>query len=632
MPSFTFKWDDFINGYFVGESDSRQPKNTFTGQNVNITTHDGSLVATNAITEVATITSDFASGGTDEYVTVTVQDGTLHILTDATAGSFFVSQPVQNGGSVFFAVQHRGVDTGLWLYQLYFQDELNPENGAVLYRSSKIVIDPGPSNYLISNVLVTQESALTNFAYVAYRNKIYRFATSTSASPTLSSTITTQFTTSPDQPISGLTIWNARMLAWSEATDTFYFSNALDFATWPTLNFIAPGYSNNGILFIAPRWDDMLVVKPNSVFSVSGVLGTNSVARQIADGMYPADSKYGSMTSQNNALFFISGSVSPYATNLYALSGQKSSVVAYQNFGRFVVDNYGTDYVTQPSLYAGGNGDVAVVYARDLTGVDGFGCLIRDKDGKFIKLINGSFDFYAPNNNQNRFIRRVSAASNSTAPGSDSWYGNFGFSSNVIVFMQVATNGEYSESVQRMWAKEKSISFGVFRKNQVNSGVEHGGSGLTGWVDFPYVTTGKLILSAIETEKPSKITRVYVEAALDLDQANWDDFVGNGLLNVTVNNGSVDDIVFSPTPNFVSSDRQFDLTLSEIPDTTSYNYLTPGEFPAEPFATGNPDKRLSATRVVRFDSNDTGYGYKHNVTIDFSGFRIKRVWVEGETR
>lgn len=630
MSGFQVKWDDFTGGYYVGENDNKQPRNTFTGQNVNVTTHDGSVTPINEIIQVTDITNDF-DGTLDEYTTMTFSNNSLYIDNSATGGRVFVTQPVQSGDSVFFAVHvFSSSNMYIWMFQLNFLDPSNPQSSAILYRSDKITIS-GVDNDLISNVVVTQEAAGATYAYVAFKNKIYRFSVDNSNPPLLANTITTSFTTA--QAIVGLTVWNARMIAWSHATDTFYFSDALDFVTWPSLNFIAPGYSNNGILYIAPRWNDILVVKPNAVFSITGVLGTNSVVRQVSDGIYPADHKYGALTGANNALFFISDVVSPYATNINVLAGQEPQVAAYQNFGRYVVDPYGLDYTTQPSMFALGNGDVGVVYPQNFLGVDGFYCLIRDIAGKHIRIARDSLTFYTPEASPaNRYIRRVAVASSNTSPGSSTFYQNLSFSSNTMVLMQVATNGDYSEGSGRMWPSEKSISFAVYKKDQINAGVQDGGSGISGWAEFPLVTSGTLVLSPIGTEKLSKVNRVYVEATLDLDQSNWGDFVGEAYMNVTVINQIVDDVEFSPTPNYTSSSRNFSVTLSEIPDTSSYTYLSPGEFPVEPFSTGNPDKRMTTTRLLRFDANDTGYGYKHNISIEFAGFRIKQVWAECENR
>lgn len=630
MSQFTVKWDDFARGYYVGENESLQPRNAFTGQNVNITTHDGSVAPINKIVQVSGITDDF-DGTEDTYTEMTFDEDSLHILNTATGGRLFVSQPVQAGDSVFFAVQSFSTtNMYIWMFQLQFSDTTNPETSAVLYRSDKITIS-GLDNDIISNVVATQEAAGSVYAYVAFKNKVYRFSTDGSNPPALSSTITTQFTIS--QAIAGLAVWNARMVAWSRATDTFWFSNALDFATWGSLNYLAPGYSNNGISFIAPRWNDLLIVKPNAVFSVNGVLGENATVRQVADGLNAADHKYGALVGQNNALFYISDIVSPYASNVNVISGQQPQVDAYQNFGRYVVDPYGLDYTTQPSMFALGNGDVGVVYPQNFLGVDGFYALIRDRYGKYIRIAGDSLSFYSPvGTATTRYIRRVAVASSAASPGSSTFYQNLSFPSNAMALMQVATNGYYDSGTERMWPSEKSISFAIFRKQQINAGVQNGGSGISGWTDFPLVTNGTMVLSPIETERPSKISRIFIEAALDLDQANWGDYVGEGYLEVTVINQNVDDIEFSPTPNFTSTAKTYSVTLSEIPDTASYNYLTPGEFPTEPFSADNPDKRITTTRIVRLDSNDTGYGYKHNLSVKFAGFRIKRIWVEGETR
>jgi hypothetical protein len=114
-----------------------------------------------------------------------------------------------------------------------------------------------------------------------------------------------------------------------------------------------------------------------------------------------------------------------------------------------------------------------------------------------------------------------------------------------------------------------------------------------------------------------------------MDYANYDDFTGSAQMKVSVINGAPEDVAYDPTLTFVSGERTYTQSLTSIPNTTAF---TPTTANAAPYTAGNPHKRVAATRILRFDSDNMGYGYKHNVSITFSGFRIKRVWVEGDSR
>jgi hypothetical protein len=136
-------------------------------------------------------------------------------------------------------------------------------------------------------------------------------------------------------------------------------------------------------------------------------------------------------------------------------------------------------------------------------------------------------------------------------------------------------------------------------------------------------------LSQVGEQKATTIRRVYVEATLDMDYANYGDFTGTAQMDVSVINGAPEDVAYDPTLTFVSGERTYTQSLTSIPNTTT---ITPSTADAAPYTAGNLYKRDAATRILRFDSDNMGYGYKHNVSITFSGFRIKRVWIEGDSR
>jgi hypothetical protein len=608
MPAFTSTWDDFTGGYFVGENDNRQPRSTFTGENVAVSINDGSVVATNKVQQITIEDDD------PELDAFTVEENSLYI--DGGSGAdVYVTPAVQADNYIFFAV--RLSQTTFKMFRLSFS---NFGNGT-LKASAAVTID---ASYKITNVFTTNEGGQI-YAYIGNKTTLYRFTGDgdwDSGTPAVKTDIAVPVGI---EGIEGITVWNARMVVWSLTTDSIYFSEALDFDNWPSINFLAPGYSNNGVICTIPRYDDLLVVKPNAIYSITGVLGATSVVRQISDAIYPSDNNYSPIVSQSNTMFYLSRLTDPYYSNINFLSGQQIGVAAYQNFGRAYTFQY--DHVTKPSLAASSNGDVVCTYSAPEYGVGGFFALIRNRFGDWVKIKSPSFSFYAPAVSgvaqQPFFIRRYSAVNNYQTPSVSSPE-NGGISPNTVIFMQVASK-TFTGSF-RDFARYKSITFGYWNQQQVNAGSDYETDNET---VFSTVTEGTLILSAIDDQKASKLRRIYVEAVLDMDYANYGDFTGSAQMKVSVINGAPEDVAYDPTLTFVSGERTYTQSLTSIPNTTTF---TPTTANAAPYTAGNPYKRVTATRILRFDSDNMGYGYKHNISITFSGFRIKRVWVEGDTR
>jgi hypothetical protein len=607
MPAFISTWDDFTGGYFVGENDNRQPRSTFTGENVAVSINDGSIVATNKVQQI-TISDD-----DPELDAFTVEDDSLYIDGGSSA-DVYVTPAVQAGNFVFFAVR---------LSQTTFKMfRLSVDGGSgTLKASAAVTIDSG---HKITNVFTTNEGGEI-YAYIGNKTTLYKFTGTgdwDSGEPAVKTDITLP---SGITSISGITVWNARMVAWSSETDFVYFSDALDFNTWVSTNYLAPGYSNNGVIHVIPRYEDLVVVKPNAIYSITGVLGTTAAVRQISDAIYPPDNNYSPIVSQSNTMFYLSRLTEPYYSNINFLSGQQVGVAAYQNFGRSRTSLY--DHVTTPSLTASSNGDVVCTYSAPEYGAGGFFALIRNRFGDWVKIKSPSFSFYAPAVSgvaqQPFFIRRYSAVNNYQTPSADP-VSIGGISPNTVIFMQVASK-TFAGSF-RDFARYKSITFGYWNQQQVNAGSDYETDNET---VFSTVTEGTLILSQVGEQKASTIRRVCVEATLDMDYANYDDFTGSAQMKVSVINGAPEDVAYDPTLNFISDERTYTQSLTSIPNTTAF---TPATANAAPYTAGNPYKRVSATRILRFDSDNMGYGYKHNVSITFSGFRIKRVWIEGDSR
>lgn len=615
MPAFTSTWDDFTGGYYVGENDNRQPRNTFTGENVAVSINDGSIVATNKVQQIPL-------NAPGEHDTGIVIDNDSLYIDAGTGVSTFVTPAVQGGDYIYFAVQFIGASsTTFKMYRLRWGDPANPTANCEINSSDAVTLT---NNYTITNVFTTNEAGQV-YAYIGSKDKLYKFTGTgnwDAINPAGMSTITLP---SGITSVDGITVWNARMVAWSSTTDFLYFSDALDFNTWGSTNYLAPGYSNNGVTCAIPRYEDLLVIKPNAIYSITGVLGATATVRQVSDAIYPTNFDYSSIVSQSNTMFYLSRLTAPYYANINYLSGQQVGVAAYQNLGRGFESPYASiDHVTIPMLSASSNGDIVCTYPAPEYGAGGFYALIRNRFGDWVKIKSDSFDFYSQvvdEVDQNPyFIRRYCAVNNYQTPSAI-----YGFPANAMVFMQIASKDETNE-YNMHFARYKSISFGVWYQQQVNAGADYSGNDSS---TFDAVTEGTVVLSQIGEQKASTIRRVYVEATLDMDYANYGDFTGIAQIDVSVISGAPEDVAYDPTLTFVSGERTYSQSLTNIPNTTAF---TPADVRTAPYVNGNPYKRVTATRILRFDADNMGYGYKHNVSITFSGFRIKRVWIEGDSR
>lgn len=612
MPGFKVLWDDFTGGYFVGENDERQPKNTFTGYNVTTTMQDGAVVPTNEITQLY-----FDASRSTVAENIAYDNRSIYI-SDAYGeyGDVNVGKPIQAQSSIYFTVGGYSGGSAIRMIQV----ALNSVPG-----TSPAVTNPASSFFIVSAPFgVYNSSGISNVIsdgthiYVASGTIIYKFSYGNiSFAPT---TISTPMSTA----ITGLTIWNDRMIAWSNSSNTFVFSEANNFTSWPTLNYITIGTENTGIEFITPRYDDLLIVHNDAVYSLTGVLSVNASLRKVSEQLNHGDHRKGMAVQQSNAIFFISQLLSPYYANINVLSGQQFSTIAYSSFGR---------NEHNPTIAATINGDVVQCSPMGEGGIDGFSSLVRNRTGDWIKLQRSSMDFYATSSADKVNFRRWYTAVNNKFPSiADEYIQN----ESIIYFMQVAERQSTVSGITR--TAHASVSFGAWTPRQLNAG--------TTMVNTKYVTppttpevatavSGTLRLPTIGSETPSKIVRVYVEAELSLDAYAEGDMGGSATMTASVVNGAVDDYTFDTTATFVASNKVFTTDLQTINGLAPYAlYNNPDYTRATPLplSPNDPRKRVLASRVLRFDTNDTGYGYKHNVLITFSGYKIKRVWVEGESR
>lgn len=623
---FRIVYDDLSSGYYVGETDARQPKSAWTGENVNVALHDGSVVPTNKVKQLALSNGAvIANGGVADnsiWLESSVANSTIAIVDiQVSVYSILILQyeNIPSTSSSRFRLISVSLPDAPWFI---------PPSRSGVVASSWVT---GSLSRGISNMVIEG-----NFAYVAYGNTLYRF-----------NIFSFGFTTTV---IPGTTsghrlyVWNNRMIAVRQGEGTFYFSDAGDFMTWPTLNFITVANSNTQIRSIVARYDDLLILKDDGVYSLTGVLSINASIRQIYDGIYaaPGLTMLGSGTgpgtfgsvSKFNRLFYINQNTAPFHANIQYLYGQQQGVAAFYNFGQSL-----GFYGNGPKLASSFDDYLLCAFPLNYSGQDGFGALIRKPDNRWVKITQEKMTFYdAAPAEKNQYVFKYVPLVNSTKP-SYAFYD--GLENQPFFFAQVGN--KIITSGSNLYVNSRIvISLSAFYLEQTNAGVDYDGwasnTDSNSFANYSSPTTGTLKLSKVETEKPSKITDVYVEAAIDLDFANYGEMAGTATMQVKAVNEAVDDITYSTT-SIESSTKQQTVDLESFGSPDDYPGLN--EFPVKfigPRTGGTyqftdiPDKRLGTARVLRFRVDDGGYGYLHQVAIQFSGFRIKRVWVEGEFR
>lgn len=596
MPAFTMKWDDFGGGFYVGQNESKQPRSTFTGYNVNVAAHDGAAVPANQVWQ-----RNLALGS--ESVGITVANNSVHITdTDPiTITDTLMSNEISytllfktdtSGGYYVKAIAITGVPQVVSTLNLATQTNNRARSQAWLSVSDY------PSNLTYGY----------SRAYFCAGGTLYRI--------TSNGTISTHATMAANTGDGGkMAIYGSRMV---QARDnTLVFSDAGDYTSWPTLNYITVG---DGALTEAliPRYDDLVWVRSDGVYLVYGTLGFNAAVRKISDSLdtgnlytdqYISDRP---ITGKDNAVYYMDESLLPFYSNIKMLYGNQVRTVAYQKTDRIVDSNVAR---SRPSLTATNSGCLVSMWPQLGTGQAGFEALIRKRDNTFVKLKQAPLTFNPGTLATTDYILWWSA-------DKDLGSQYLGFYDNVFI----------TQYAQNSAGTKVTLSYGIWQPEQINAGYLPGppsGAGSTSTTNT--ATPGLLELSPIETEVPSKVRRVYVEADLDLDFYTYDDFRGTAYIEAFVENRAVDDVSFTNNVNFVSSQMLTSIDLTTVNNLTS-QAINGSWSPSTPYTATNDKKRAIMTRILRFDPNDSGYGYKHYVSFEFQGFRIRRVWVEGDTR
>jgi len=554
MGNFRYEWNDFSGGYYMGPSATTQPKNTWTGTNVMLTDDDATIVATNAVGEF-TLTGTDTTGG--------------YIAAPANVVSQTFSRPVYFNNTIVIAVVETytaGSPAGI----LYLID--TPSQ--VVTKVTVATLTLGGTTTSSFYEPVCTRGGLTGatdfYIYVAFgTSSYYRVRKSTLAINTYTPTGAVAMAA-----IGGLVIWGARMIMWDINDDRIVYTDALDFTTVSSTNYVQIGYSEDRIMSVVPRQFDLIICKQGGFWSVTGVLGTSTAVRQLNDTTGFLADRAALALQFNNMIYFIDEQTSSYYANLYQLSGTRVDPAAFMRFDSF--DNRPISLSKISSNIA-----VSVVDRESLWSSASYKIYIANKLMRWYQI---SGPRLLPEAGGTARIYCIGA------PLARSSRNNV-FADELLYIVEQDID-------------DKKIAVAAFQPNQVTPG----GS------DYLSVSgarsTGTLILEDIKTTEPTKITSVYVEA--ELIQLSNATFTGNATMTCTVKNMSQDWTDFNGSAT----------TPSSVSSTFSAAYNT---FPSEL-------DWQSKVGVIKFNTDSMGYGFANEVSFTFSGFKIRRVWAEGTTR
>jgi hypothetical protein len=370
----------------------------------------------------------------------------------------------------------------------------------------------------------------------------------------------------------GIVLWNARMIAWSNNSDVIIFSNALDFdSIWPALNFIGVGYANDGVSKCVPRNLDLVAVKPSGWYSITGVMGVSTAVRQMNDtlGILSTDP----VEQHNNAVYYTTYvGYTDYAVNLFQIVGGRVDIAAYQRFGL---------------------GDSNMKISRTNIGYLGVTALTDDPSGSTYCTM------YLMDMQDRWQLQRVSRVmSGATKPrfclarGQVSRYNN---TQDKNLYLVECTTS----------ASDNRMAVTKIRPNTVEPGQ----------TSTTTPSTGVVKLSDITTQRPFVIKEVLVEAEMMQIPTigAMSAYTGSASLTCYVNNKSVADMSFDDG------------------DQSPTVYSGTMTYPFSDF-TSNTSAVTSQVRVIKFRVNNASYMYAGEIELHFSGMRIRRVWMTGDSR
>lgn len=306
MAKRIVEWDDFTGGYYVGPSATQQPRNTYQGDNVTVAMDDATLIPAYPVVP-------YSLTGTD------VTAGKINI-----SGAIDVGLPTKLNDLTTFIVR---TSSNVYLYVI---------NASFVVTKTALSLNAsggGAASFVVSRPVMIQSQSYTAEVYIAgdYR-RVIKFNLDTSGAVVGSQIDITMSAMAAvgDGYLYGLAIWGARLVGWG-LTANLYFSDAADFLTWSSVNYIVIGYAQDYITTVIPRNYDLIIGKPSGWYVVTGVLNYSAAVRQINNGLGVVAQD--AVAEWNNQVVFSTDTGTlGFPVNLYTVNGARVNPLAFQRF------------------------------------------------------------------------------------------------------------------------------------------------------------------------------------------------------------------------------------------------------------------------------------------------------------
>lgn len=311
MATRIVEWDDFTGGYYVGPSATKQPRNTFTGDNVTVAMDDATLVPMyGPVVANLTGTTDVTSGKitNNDWTAVgppAQLNGLICFVAKTTSAAYLYVVTAGSGGGT--VVRHTITLSGIL--------------GSFLCLRPVMVIGDSKNDYV--DVFIPGDYRQI------HKYKLDNTGANVAGSPTTIS-LSLLMTATSDDRLYGLAVWGARMIGWSN-TSYLYFSKADTFGTWEPDYFISVGYNEDRISVCVPRNYDLLVGKPSGWYVVTGVLSYSTAVRQINNGMGILAND-GVAEYNNQVVYNTDTGTLGFPVNLYTVNGARVQPMMFQRF------------------------------------------------------------------------------------------------------------------------------------------------------------------------------------------------------------------------------------------------------------------------------------------------------------
>lgn len=306
MATRIVEWDDFTGGFYVGASATKQPRNTFTGDNVAVAMDDATLIPMYEPTQLTLTGTDTTSGLINNTA-----------LTE-------VGKPACLDRLMVFTAK---TASAAYLYAV------NTETSVVTRFS--LTLAGSVADFVVSTPVMINKLGSTNIdIYVpGDLNRIILVGIGSGGvfGGQVAVDISALMTATGQTRLTNLVIWGARMVGWTTSAYLFFSGAAAFSSTWAATNYIIVGYAEDSISTITARNYDLIVGKPSGWFSVTGVLSYSAAVRQINNGLgvIPTDP----VAEWNNSVVFNAdtGTVN-YPVNLYTVNGARVTPMMFQRF------------------------------------------------------------------------------------------------------------------------------------------------------------------------------------------------------------------------------------------------------------------------------------------------------------